>query len=188
MREALWTLVAFVVSLRPVSDLLYRTAQRQPYAPIMSPDGTTLYMWRGWLFNPYRKGPDNRTIPSRWQWLPSIRVHIIMREDIDRHLHDHPWNARTIVLRGWYVEERLSDDRPQVPSNGANGTIDGFVKQSKTFHIRDKGYTGRLLYGQFHRITKVKPGGVMTLFFTWPYRGEWGFLVDGRKVLFKDYK
>lgn len=188
MRELLWHLVAFVLTFPPVRGWLYHRAFANPYAPIMSPDGSSLYMWRGWVFNPYGKGPDNKTLPARWQWLPSIRLHIIYREDIDRHLHDHPWNARTIVLNGWYVEERLIDDRPQVPSSGPNGTIDGFVKQSKTFHIRNQGDTGRLLYGQFHRITKVKPGGVMTLFFTWPFRGDWGFLVDGRKVLFKDYK
>jgi hypothetical protein len=102
-------------------------------------------------------------------WLPSIRVHHILRADTARHLHDHPWNARTIILKGWYRERRLEQD----------GTI------SEEF--RTRGQTQRILYGQYHSIDEVSDGGVYTLFFTWKYCGNWGFLVDGKKVPWREY-
>lgn len=67
-------------------------------------------------------------------------------------------------MDGWYIEE--------VP---------------RQFFCRLSGYTGRLLYGQFHRIETVPPAGAWTLFITWKYRGTWGFDVDGVKVPYKQY-
>jgi hypothetical protein len=88
-----------------------------------------------------------------------------MEPDHDRHLHDHPWNARTFILHGWYLEENPGD----------------------TIRFCDAGYTGRLLFGQYHRIEAVSPGGVLTVFVTWKYRGTWGFMVDGKKIPYYDY-
>ncbi|EJL90447.1 hypothetical protein PMI15_00260, partial [Polaromonas sp. CF318] len=102
----------------------------------------------------------------RWSWLPSIRIHRIMREDQDRDFHDHPWNARTIVLRGGYTEA---------------------LPGQPYLRTRLPGMTGRLLFGEYHRITSVSVGGVWTLFFTWKYQGTWGFLVDGKKVPWREY-
>lgn len=52
---------------------------------------------------------------------------------------------------------------------------------------RTAGYTGRLLFGEYHRIIEVSDGGVWTLFITWKYQGTWGFLVDGVKVPYRKY-
>jgi len=145
-------------------DWLIQRAHRTPYYPITSMDGTEIYMWRGWLFNPYGKDGDGDVTPPRWAWLPSIRVHHIRRADQDRHEHDHPWNARTFILRGWYIEQR----------GGAE-------------HMRAAGYTGRLMFGEYHRIAEVCPAGVWTLFVTGRKRGGWGFWVDGRKVGWREY-
>lgn len=142
-------------------DRLIARAKRTPYTPIMSPDGKTEYMGRYWLFNPYRKNEHGRLSPPRFAWLPSIRLHHIRRADDTRHLHDHPWNARTIILRGWYREER---------------------EGGKVF-TRTPGSTFRLRFGQFHRIEAVSPGGVWTLFITGKYRGVWGFKVPYREYL-----
>jgi hypothetical protein len=138
---------------------------RTPYTHIASRDGTQDYMRRFWLFNPYGNTPEGKTAPARWSWLPSIRLHHIMLPDDDPHLHDHPWDARTIILDGWYIEEL-----PGGP-----------------LRMRDAGHTAALLFGQYHRIEAVSPGGVWTLFFTWKYRGTWGFDVDGVKVPYYDY-
>jgi hypothetical protein len=168
IREAFWRLVAAVLSRPAVYEWLVRRAMRTPYSHITGPDGS-IYMGRWWLFNPYPAKSDGRK--RRWgDWLPSARIHHIMRPDTDRHLHDHPWNARTIILRGWYLEEK--------PAKffGGHG-----------LHERKEGYTGRLLFGEFHRIEQVAAGGVWTLFITWRYRGTWGFNVDGRKVPWRDY-
>jgi len=158
----LWPLLARICAIPSVADWLIARAQRTPYSPIMSPDGQTLYMGRWWLFNPYPGAGDER---KRWAWLPSVRVHHICVEDQDRHLHDHPWNARTIILRGGYDEER---------KRGA---------------LREywSGDTASLRFSEFHRIYWVAPGGAWTLFITWKYRGTWGFLVNGVKVPWREY-
>lgn len=168
-----WKLIAWIVSRTPVADWIIRRAQRTPYYPITSRDGSELYMDRWWLFNPYGKGPNNETLPARWNWLPSIRVHHILRSDDDEHLHDHPWDARTIVMRGWYIEERPYGMTPYGPGTYAIARI--------------RGYTGAVKFNQFHRIAEVSPGGVYTLWFTWKYQGTWGFDVEGKKVPYKVY-
>lgn len=162
-----WKAIAWVVSRPRVFNWLRRRAMRTPYTHIVSRDGSTEYMRRFWLFNPYGKREDGGTAPARWAWLPSIRLHHILRADDDPHLHDHPWNARTIILQGVYLEQL--DDLQHV------------------MRFRTKGYTGRLLFGQYHRIHWLEEGGVWTLFFTWKYRGTWGFRVNGEKVPYYQY-
>lgn len=161
MRELVWKALAFLISRKPVAEYLIKRSQRTPYFNIEG------YMNRWWLFNSYDPGTYRQ---EKYTWLPSIRVHHILRADTARHLHDHPWNARTIILKGWYVERRLMP-------NGA-------IVEAK----RSAGDTARVLYGQYHSIDKVSDGGVFTLFFTWKYCGPWGFLVDGKKVPWKEYE
>ena len=165
--QFLWHLFALILTSSPrLVDWLIQRAQRTPYTHIPSRDGRGTYMYRWWLFNPYGKDAAGNELPARWSWLPSIRIHHIRLPDKDRHLHDHPWNARTIVLRGFYCERREGRNRDQ---------------------LRMPGYTGRLLFGEYHRITHVSEGGVITLFFTWKLRGDWGFKVNGRKVPWREY-
>lgn len=164
-----WPVAALAVAAR---GWLIRRALRTPYSHITGPDGST-YMRRWWLFNPYTKdgGDTERKVHS---WLPSVRIHHIMRPDSDRHLHDHPWNARTIVLEGWYVEQR------PYPHDGLLlGTLVPFT--------RKPGSTARLLYGEYHRISAISHEGVWTLFITWRYRGTWGFWDGTRKVPWREY-
>lgn len=160
----IWRALAWVLSRRPVTYWLIERAQRTPYSHIWSKDGTRCYMRRWWLFNPY-PGSDQVHL-RRFAWLPlSIRIHHILRADEDRHLHDHPWDARTIILDGGYAE----------------------LKQDGLLYVRERGYAGRLDHGTYHRIDTVSEGGVLTLFITYRYRGTWGFLVNGRKVPWRTY-
>ncbi|WP_282352067.1 hypothetical protein [Pseudomonas sp. PS01303] len=104
MINLFWRLIAKLLALPAIAGWLIGRAKLTPYQHIMSADGTEMYMGRWWLFNPYSRETHK---PALW-WCPwSFRVHHIMRPDEDRDLHDHPWNARTIILRGWYTEERL---------------------------------------------------------------------------------
>lgn len=179
MREFLWRIVAAIVSQPRIASWLIERSKRTPYYPITSRDGTELYMDRWWVFNPYGKGPNNEVMPARCSWLPSVRVHHILRADDDDHMHDHPWNARTIVLQGWYAEQRPDAERLSLwPLHKPDWR--------KAFN-RNRGYTGRVLFGQYHRISAVPPEGVYTLWFTWRYQGTWGFLVNGKKVPYKTY-
>ena len=160
----IWNLIAKVCAQPIVAEWLIKRAQRTPYVHIYGKDGD-MYMGRWWLFNPYPYPEEKRE-----NWFPiSIRIHHIKRKDDDRDLHDHPWNARTIILKGGYDEARL-DER-------------GYQR----WHYRKPGGTAKLNFGEFHRITRVEPEGAWTLFITGKYRGTWGFLVNGVKVQWRTY-
>lgn len=167
MKELLWRLAAFIVSRRPVADYLISRAQRTPYYPITARGGDDLYMDRWWLLNPYEKDAAGNQLPARLRWLPSIRVHHIVRPDDDQHEHNHPWVARSIILRGGYLEERREEYQ------GAR--------------MRVRGYTQPIAPSVCHRITEVSQFGAYTLFFTWGESQGWGFNVDGRIVPWREY-
>lgn len=171
------SIIAKVLATRPVRNWLIKRAMATPYTHIMSADNRDVYMYRYWLFNPY----DADTKKTRWSWLPSIRIHRIMVPDGDRHLHDHPWNARTFILDGHYDEERMVDRDPLTDSQYWQDP------QVIALFRRLPGKTATLNHGEFHRITAVSPGGVWTLFMTGKYRGTWGFDVEGRKVIYWRY-
>lgn len=178
MRALLWRAVARTLAKPSIADWLIHKALKTPYTHIWK-EGKP-YMQRYWLFNPY-PGPDNGG-RRRWgDWLPSVRVHWIRLEDQDEHPHDHPWDARTIVLRNWYREERLECERIDKP----DFTFD--MQDVARTCLRKEGDTAPVLFGQYHKITAISPGGVWTLFITWKYRGVWGFLVDGVKMPYKQY-
>lgn len=172
-----WGIVAKVVSLPRVSNWLITRAMKTPYFHIFK--GDLVYMERYWLFNPYSRGPDGQEA-SKHPWFPwNIRLHWIRRHDHEEHMHDHPWNARTFILRGGYTEERLAyqirDDAGRLVHDGEQIT---FMKP---------GMTAKIGYGKYHRISYVQPGGAWTLFISGRYKGTWGFLVDGVKIKWKTY-
>jgi hypothetical protein len=151
----MWSLLAKLLARPAVADWLIDRAKRTVYFHLVG------YMNRWWLFNGY--GEDH--IPKH-PWLKrSGRVNHILRADADRHYHDHPFNVRTFILKGWYVEER------------ENGDV----------YLRKAGDTATLKFGEYHRIIAVSSGGVWTLFVVGPKIGEWGFKVDGKKVIWTDY-
>ena len=157
----IYRLLAWVLARPRVFSWLLARAQRTPYNDITNLEGSEVYMRRWWLLNPYHDTPGLR----RFDWCPvSIRVHHILRRDHDRHLHDHPWNARTFVLKGWYLEQ----------------TEDGC-------NMRIRGHSAAIRYEQYHRILSVSEEGVYTMFVTGRYRGTWGFKVAGRKMPYKQY-
>lgn len=171
-----WNIIARFLARPAVVDWLIRRAMRTPYSHIVIND--RLYMERYWLFNPYPlKSMGKR---PRWQFPISIRLHHILLPDPDRHHHDHPWNARTVILRGCYCEVR----RAQGLDEWAAETLGPSYARTTVNErfVRTSGETTRLRFGEFHRITAVSPGGVWTLFITGRYRGTWGFDVDGVKV------
>lgn len=161
----IWRVIAKLVTVNFIRCWIVNRAVKTPYRHIYSADGKDLYMGRWWLFNPYQSDGVNESLPAKITWLPSVRVHFIKRPDRDRHLHDHPWNARTIILKGYYVEQRVG---------------------GKCF-FRDEGYTGIIKHGEYHQITQVHTEGTVTLFITWKKLGSWGFLVDGKKINWKEY-
>lgn len=170
MKAIFWNACARFLSRPAVVDWLTRRAERTPYVHITGPDGS-VYMYRYWLFNPFPSADEKQAALEAGEkepknWFPiSVRLHRIMRKDNDKHQHDHPWNARRIVLRGGYVEQL------------ADGSYQGLRA----------GDTATLNFGEYHRITSVSNGGVWTLFVTGKYRGTWGFNVAGVKVPWRQY-
>jgi hypothetical protein len=152
--------IAVVLARPAVADWVIRRAMRAPDEHLPG------YMERYWLFNRY----DRETRVARYPRIGlSVRVHHILRADDAREHHDHPWNARTFILKGGYWEQR----------DGIEGPFTGAA--------RLPGDTATLKYGEFHRITHMAPGGTWTVFVMGRYRGVWGFLVNGRKIDFKTY-
>lgn len=186
MIESIWRRIARYLSQEQRADALIQRSLRTPFSHLPSNEDPS-YMERFWLFNAYDRDSGK---PKAW-WCPwSIRIHHIKREDLDRHLHDHPWNARTIILKGWYEEKRMFDlTREQIaqlaercPGLLSKGKVEAFE-----YHRRRAGDTARLGFGQYHSIVEVSPGGVWTLFISSRWQGVWGFLVDGVKVPWREY-
>lgn len=182
----IWNLIARTAARPAVANWLIRRAIKTPYLHLPS-NANPSYMERYWVFNPY----DRVTNKPRWRFCPwSIRIHHIKREDYDRDLHDHPWNARTIILKGWYTEKRrLELTDPMLTHALADlAKIMPVVNAEATQHfLRQPGDTAKLGFGEYHAITDVADGGVWTLFISGPWRGVWGFLVDGVKIPWKTY-
>ena len=160
MKELLWKALAKVVSLPWVADAIIARAQKTPFTHIYDADGS-LYMGRWWFWNRFQNADGSYNKAGFW---PSVRVHHICRADKDRHQHDHPWLARTIILKRGYMERR-----------------------GVRYCIRGVGGTQKLELGVYHTIDYVPPEGAWTLFFTWEYQGPWGFLVNGQKVPSREY-
>lgn len=159
MKDQLWKLLAWFLSNPYVAEWIIKRAQKTPYFHLPG------YMNRWWLFNRYSEVDSPDLIAKQYPFLPSIRVHQILREDRADHLHDHPWDARTIILKGWYKE----------------------LKEDGVAYYRFAGDTQPIMYGEYHHIQEVSEGGCFTLFFTWEYVGSWGFKVDGVKVPYREY-
>jgi len=156
MKNFLWRCFAWLVSRKWVADYLIRRALKTPYFHLPG------YMERWWLWNSFKSPNYN----PRW---PSVRIHHLIRADRGRDKHDHPWPARTIVLRNGYTEVR---------------TVGAFDE----FFDRRRGDTATLGFNEeFHRIVAVD-NDTWSLFITWEYRGKWGFWVDGRKVPHDEYE
>lgn len=166
MKEILWKIAAKLLSQPAIARRIIARAQRTPYMHLPG------YMNRWWLFNPYQKA-DGEIIGRRGlrAWLPSIRVHEILRADTAEHMHDHPWDARTIILDGGYFELVEEYD----------------ARTGAGLELRLQGETRAIRYGEYHHITRVLGRSCFTLFFTWKYVGTWGFKVDGHKVQWREY-
>lgn len=171
-------------------DWLIRRAKRTPYFHLEG------YMNRYWLV-PYKRkethkpirqfdqgydlveGNTNTGPVSFWRrpiaWMLqqcgiAARVHEILRSDLGRHPHNHPWPYLTIILRGWYWEDRF-DDQGAWRGSRLHGP-------------------GSILYrpaGSWHKLDLLDGGPVTTLFITGRKSQSWGYNVGGRQVNHLDY-
>lgn len=151
-----WAALELASSPRLVGWLM-RRAQAHPYEPLPG------YMNRWWLVAP-------GSFLSRF--LPLMRFHEILRADDDRHPHDHPWAFRSLILRGYYTEERWFGDE------------DGWAR-FRLFH--SAGDTYELPLGEYHRIAATSTEPVLTLCILGQKQDTWGFLVSGQRIQWETY-
>jgi hypothetical protein len=101
----------------------------------------------------------------------AVRVHEILRSDTGRDPHDHPWPYLTIILRGWYWEERFDDEGKSLGSTWyGRGSI--LFRPAKSWHM-----------------LHLTPGkSCWTLFITGRKSQTWGFNTKDGKVPYHQYK
>jgi hypothetical protein len=116
----------------------------------------------------------------RWRLLStpwfSIYIHGIYKEDEDLHLHDHPWNYLSIILRGYFSEKTLDYDviTDAKSKEWKSRRIEEKVVGPSSF-IKRKAET-------FHKIQKLHSKSVYTLFFVGKKFREWGYDVNGQWI------
>lgn len=138
---------------------------------IPSRDGGALYLLRLWLSAP-RPGDD-----GRWDSADSLLLHRIVRADDDESLHDHPWDFRTTILAGNYVEHlppadwcpRLSCERDLHPGPAWNERVARHPCGAVIHHHA----------ADLHCIGSIAPI-TWTLLRTGAREREWGFHPPGK--------
>ena len=121
--------------------LIARAGRRQPDFVIGGADRPYLLRW--WLI------PRNPVF--------NVYLHLFMRSDDDRALHDHPWANASILLRGRYTEHTIA----------AGGVHQHRVLAAGAVKVRPSGRAA-------HRI-ELTDGPCWTLFITGPRYRQWGF-------------
>jgi len=105
----------------------------------------------------------------RWQILKtpwfSIYIHGIYAPDQDKHLHNHPWDYKSLVLKGSYIEET---------NNGVNLLKFGSVTSR----------SGE----DYHKIKTLLTNSVYTLFIVSPAKRTWGYQVNGKWMDNEEYR
>lgn len=171
-----WKLIAKILAIPPITSALIKQASKTPFTHMVSKDGSKVYQYRYWLFNPIANGE------RKWRWIPlSIKLCRLVARDPEDYLHDYPWPARTFVLRGCYGEHRLFDKTCPYP-------IDRLFNQWHTYDLQETGSTSKLGFERdWHSITFVPKVGAWVMMASWGYDGVWGFLVDGKKVQWHEH-
>jgi hypothetical protein len=160
---------------------LIALSKRTPYFDIYNFNGDgSIYMGRDWLMPRWMLAPDPDVAGALKPkpWVPvSIRLHHIVRPDLDRHKHDHPWTFISIVARGGYIEERPTSEVPAWVGDD----------EDSCYVERGPGSIALRRYWHRHRIVHVKPG-TLTIFICFRKRQSWGFYTREGKVHWRAYE
>lgn len=95
----------------------------------------------------------------------SLYVHFIYQADKDKHLHNHPWNFLTMVLRGKY-----------------------YVMLPNSVEIKRPGSLSFMTRKGYHKIAFVVGPPVVTLFLAVGKWTPWGYDVDGKHIDSVEYR
>lgn len=132
-----------------------------------------VYLARFWLTPAIRRESTNggEVIESG----DSLLLHFFARGDDDQALHDHPWDFRTTILAGQYLEHLP-------PNDWQRTTVDGAAGPDWHRHTcwRNTGDTIGHIATDLHCVTEVMDG-TWTLVRTGPRVREWGFHPYGQQ-------
>lgn len=103
----------------------------------------------------------------------AICLHFIRKPDVEPHMHDHPVTFLSLVLKGWYREERTKviEGWFALACDGVRRWYN-FIRATRNDH---------------HRIVEVSPGGCVTLAFMTKVKQKWGFHTEDGWIYYKDY-
>ena len=104
----------------------------------------------------------------------AIYIHKIHKSDKDKHLHCHPWNFATVVLKGSYLERYMSTDL--------------FCENQEVDRIKKPGSFSTASRNYFHKIEEILDGPITTLFLTWGFHKNWNYLVNGVRIESNTYR
>lgn len=137
-------------------DRLIAHATRTPYEHLPG------YMHRYWLIK-----------PSRWTLGMGVRLHHILRSDLDRDLHTHPWWCVSLILRGCYTEVMPA-------SLDKGGLLGGYANLSEPWRyaLRKPGHIVVRSRHSRHKLFLFR-GTVWSLFIHGRDHGSWGYHVPG---------
>lgn len=120
-----------------------------------------------------------------WTPLFSIYLHNILKSDEDKHLHSHPWDYTSIILRGGYTEflARRTNLYDILLSFLFSSCPDPFQTEINTFKpfsmVRRK-------KEDYHKISLLSP--TWTLVWTGRRNESWGYLVNNEHVDHETYR
>lgn len=99
-----------------------------------------------------------------------VYVHRISASDEDAHLHGHPWDFKSLILKGSYTEVSTSSENPEA--------------STRTFQAGD---IVEHSYQDYHKITLNTPVVWSLVVASGTYR-LWGYDVDGRFMAHDSYR
>lgn len=135
------------------------------FREIIGTDGS-LYLLRCWLTEPTPE-PDS---PEKFESGNATLLHYFPQPDADRAFHDHPWDFRTTILCGGYVEMIPRDTWPgRMQGLGPSLGYDGIGIPRK------EGDTVERRAEDLHLVHKLHGDECWTLVRTGPRRRQWGF-------------
>ena len=128
---------------------------------VLNPEYVSLEGMQRWAHDLIKSRPHDFTIGDdqlhRWWIVPrnqgcNVYLHVILKSDDDRAMHDHPWASTSYILEGSYIE----------------------VTPEGRF-VREAGRIGHRDAEAMHRLEVPEGGYAISLFITGPKVREWGF-------------
>lgn len=136
--------------------IIARAIRRSPDFVIGGEDDPYLMRW--WLI------PRNR-------WF-NVYLHLFLRSDDDRALHDHPWASCSLLIEGRYTEIVPQSRGWFAGLDAMMGVVEAIERRPGRPVFRGASAAHRL---ELHRDAQGREKPVWSLFITGPKVREWGF-------------